>query len=64
MNSIKKFIRFSIWFLGLSCVPIQLSMAQITIPGNVAFGSPTKGGSNGKIIRVTTLNATGPGSLH
>ncbi|MDP4680965.1 MAG: hypothetical protein NWS46_11435, partial [Cyclobacteriaceae bacterium] len=39
-------------------------MAQITIPGNVAFGSPTKGGSNGKIIRVTTLNATGPGSLH
>ena len=63
MNSIKKFIRFSIWFLGLSCVPIQLSMAQITIPGNVAFGPPTQGGISGKIIRVTSLDAAGPGSL-
>ena len=63
MNSIKKLLRFSIWLLALSCMPIQFSVAQITIPGNVAFGSPTKGGLNGRIIRVKTLDALGPGSL-
>ena len=38
--------------------------AQKIIPDNIAFGEVTKGGLNGQVIRVTTLDASGPGSLH
>ena len=37
--------------------------AQKTIPDDIAFGEATKGGLNGQVIRVTTLDASGPGSL-
>jgi len=49
--------------VGFYCTFFGSSIAQTIIPGNVAFGNPTKGGLNGKIIRVTTLDAAGPGSL-
>jgi pectate lyase len=49
--------------LGFCCMMIQYASAQYEIPSNIAFGNATKGGLNGKIIRVTNLNATGPGSL-
>ena len=39
------------------------SIAQNIIPHNIAFGDPTQGGLNGKIIRVTTLDPEGPGSI-
>ena len=49
--------------LGFCYMMIQYASAQYEIPSNIAFGNTTKGGLNGKIIRVTNLNATGPGSL-
>lgn len=63
MNSqlVKK--RFLVCLLGFCCILIQYASAQYEIPSNIAFGNATKGGLNGKIIRVTNLNATGPGSL-
>ena len=63
MNSqlVKK--RYLVCLLGFCCILIQYASAQYEIPSNIAFGNATKGGLNGKIIRVTNLNATGPGSL-
>lgn len=63
MNSKNKRLIFSIWFFGLCFLPLQFSIAQSSISGSIAFGAPTRGGLDGKIIRVTTLDATGPGSL-
>jgi hypothetical protein len=45
------------------CMLTVLVTAQIKIPGNIAYGNPTQGGLGGMIIRVTTLDAGGPGSL-
>lgn len=39
------------------------ALAQHTIPNNLAYGTPTKGGSGGNIIKVTNVNADGPGSF-
>ena len=52
-----------ICLLIFGCMSGQLTMAQTTIPSNVAFGPPTKGGLGGQIIRVTNLEASGAGSL-
>jgi hypothetical protein len=49
--------------LGFCCTLYGQATAQANIPSNVAFGSPTQGGLNGKIIRVTNLNAEGSGSI-
>ena len=54
---------FLVCLLGFCYMMIQHASAQYEIPSNIAFGNATKGGLNGKIIRVTNLNATGPGSL-
>ena len=54
---------FLVCLLGFCYMMIQYASAQYEIPSNIAFGNATKGGLNGKIIRVTNLNATGPGSL-
>ena len=58
-----KLYRLLVLLVGFHCMFLANSIAQTTIPGNVAFGTPTKGGLDGKIIRVTTLDAAGPGSL-
>ena len=63
MNSQLVKNRFLVCLLGFCCILIQCASAQYEIPSNIAFGNATKGGLNGKIIRVTNLNATGPGSL-
>lgn len=63
MNSQLVKNRFLVSLLGFCCMMIQYASAQYEIPSNIAFGNATKGGLNGKIIRVTNLNATGPGSL-
>lgn len=63
MNSQLVKNRFLVCLLGFCYMIIQYTSAQYEIPSNIAFGNATKGGLNGKIIRVTNLNATGPGSL-
>ena len=63
MNSQLVKNRFLVCLLGFCYMMIQYASAQYEIPSNIAFGNTTKGGLNGKIIRVTNLNATGPGSL-
>ena len=63
MNSQLVKNRFLVCLLGFCYMMIQYASAQYEIPSNIAFGKATKGGLNGKIIRVTNLNATGPGSL-
>jgi hypothetical protein len=40
-----------------------LTVAGAAFPDAVAFGKATTGGRGGKIVRVTTLDAKGPGSL-
>lgn len=52
-----------ICLLIFGCMSGQHVMAQTTIPSDVAFGPPTQGGLSGKIIRVTSLDAAGPGTL-
>lgn len=41
----------------------QVWAAAVAFPGAVGFGANTPGGRGGKIVRVTTLAAKGPGSL-
>ena len=48
---------------ALSIVPAVGRADGIAFPGAVAWGAQTTGGSGGRIIRVTNLNADGPGSL-
>lgn len=55
-------------FLLALLVPVSLSPAQNAYPGAVGFGSETHGGmptatENTSVIKVTNLNADGPGSL-
>jgi len=59
----KRLIQIGILFIGIFCILIEIAIAQKSIPDNIAFGNPTQGGLNGKVIRVTTLNSEGPGSL-
>ena len=58
-----KLIRLSTLSIILCCMLMGHSIAQNIIPHNIAFGDPTQGGLNGKIIRVTTLDPEGPGSI-
>lgn len=46
----------------LACAPTRV-LAQPVFPGAVGWAAETKGGSGGQIIRVTNLNASGPGSF-
>ena len=62
MMSVKS-IWLSTLLLGFCCSLFVHAIAQTNIPANLAFGIPTKGGLHGKIIRVTTLDAEGPGSI-
>jgi hypothetical protein len=56
-------IKLPALLIAFFCMLFGHSTAQSIIPGNVAFGNPTQGGLNGKIIRVTTLDPEGPGSI-
>lgn len=48
---------------ALSAPAIGQPPAPTVFPGAVGWASQTQGGRGGQIIRVTTLNADGPGSL-
>ena len=60
MNLIKKLSRYALLFFACTS---GIVTAQEFIPDNLSFGTPTRGGLSGQVIRVTTLDAKGPGSL-
>jgi len=62
MSLIKKLSKYALTFIALNWAISNIS-AQDHIPDNLAFGKPTQGGLNGQVIRVTTLDAMGHGSL-
>jgi len=62
MNYIIKLSQFALLFIAFSYA-IDSVTAQKIVPDNIAFSEATKGGDNGQVIRITTLDATGPGSL-
>ena len=49
--------------LCLAFLPMAALAAEEAFPGAVGWGASTPGGRGGRIIRVTTLAAEGPGSL-
>src|SRR4051812_27293658 len=49
---------FSLLLLGVST-----GLAAPAFPGAAGYGSETPGGRGGRIIKVTNLDAAGPGSL-
>lgn len=49
--------------IGAPAVQAQPGAAQTAFPGAVGWAGETPGGRGGRIIRVTTLAADGPGSL-
>lgn len=55
-------MRKSLAVLCLAFLP-ALALAEEAFPGAVGWGAATPGGRGGRIIRVTTLDADGPGSL-
>jgi len=55
-------MRRSLAVLCLALLP-ALALAEEAFPGAVGWGAATPGGRGGRIIRVTTLDADGPGSL-
>jgi hypothetical protein len=50
-------------FLCLALLEATLACAQPAFPGAVGWGAATPGGRGGAIIRVTNLDADGPGSF-
>src|SRR5579862_8681873 len=55
-------MRKSLAVLCLALLPAA-AVAEEAFPGAVGWGADTPGGRGGRIIRVTTLGADGPGSL-
>ena len=53
---------FRLFFL-LLLAAIPASLPAQAFPGAVGWGAQTQGGRGGRIIRVTNLNAAGPGSF-
>ena len=62
MKSIARLLQYALLLVAI-CSTISKVAGQKSIPDDIAFGEATKGGLSGQVIRVTTLDASGPGSL-
>ena len=62
MYTFNKISQYTLILIAFSCIIDRIS-GQDHIPDNITFGQATQGGLNGQILRVTTLEANGPGSL-
>ena len=49
--------------LWLAAIPAAHAAEELAFPGAQGWAATTPGGRGGRILRVTTLAATGPGSL-
>src|SRR5687768_15726893 len=58
-------MRIALFWLMLlvGALPLAPAVAQPAFPGAVGWAAETAGGRGGRIIRVTTLAADGPGSF-
>jgi pectate lyase len=54
----------TILLLGTGCAAAQAPAKVVAFPGAEGFGAVATGGRGGKVIKVTTLKPTGPGSLN
>ena len=61
MEFSRKIAFTTLMFLG--CHAAVLAAQQPVFPGAVGFGVDTPAGTGGQVLRVTTLDASGPGSL-
>jgi hypothetical protein len=61
-EEIKMLIRILL-FLSLTCASLPAAAQTLAFPGAVGWAKETTGGRGGKIMRVTSLAADGPGTL-
>jgi pectate lyase len=64
MNKVTKWARLGVFAIGFASLGTAAQAATLpSFPGAEGFGAVATGGRGGRVIKVTTLKANGPGSL-